>query len=115
MASFSGKAINISETTAAHAMSYKITSSYCIPHGHAVAICMNAILNNCKVKSIFNGLDIAKLFNEAVEYFDLSLNVDIADKSLKEFVDSVNPIRLKNFPYSINVKKCYESIFKLCN
>ena len=34
----SGKAINISRTTAAHAMSYSITTKYGIPHGHAVAL-----------------------------------------------------------------------------
>lgn len=33
-----GKAINISRTTAAHALSYSITSRYGIPHGHAVAL-----------------------------------------------------------------------------
>ena len=35
-----GKAINISETTAAHAMSYKITSLYGTSHGHAVSLCL---------------------------------------------------------------------------
>lgn len=35
-ANFSGQAINISKTTAAHAWSYAFTSSYDIPHGHAV-------------------------------------------------------------------------------
>lgn len=39
-ANYSGRAINITQTTAAHAMSYKITSLYGIPHGHAVAICL---------------------------------------------------------------------------
>ena len=34
----SGKAINISRTTAAHALSYPITIHHEIPHGHAVAI-----------------------------------------------------------------------------
>ena len=33
-----GKAINISRTTVAHALSYKITSDYKIPHGHAVSL-----------------------------------------------------------------------------
>ncbi len=35
-----GKAINISRTTAAHALSYKFTSMYGLPHGHAVALSM---------------------------------------------------------------------------
>ena len=37
---YSGKAINISKTTAAHAMSYKITTMYNISHGHSVALCI---------------------------------------------------------------------------
>lgn len=41
---FSGKAIAISRTTAAHAYSYYLTSHHGISHGHAVAICMTAIL-----------------------------------------------------------------------
>lgn len=39
-ANYSGKAIQISRTTAAHAMSYKLTSLYGISHGHAVALCI---------------------------------------------------------------------------
>ncbi len=35
---WAGKAINISKTTAPHALSYPFTSYYNIPHGHAVAL-----------------------------------------------------------------------------
>ena len=35
---WAGKAINISKTTASHALSYKMTSLFDVPHGHAVAI-----------------------------------------------------------------------------
>ncbi len=37
---YAGKAINISKTTAGHAMSYKITSYYGIPHGQAAMMCL---------------------------------------------------------------------------
>ncbi len=111
-ANYSGKAINISETTAAHAMSYKITSLYHIPHGHAVAICMNSIFNNCKVRTSFGKIDVKKLFYEVVNYFALDLTVAILDEELKTLEESVNPERLKNFPYKINVGKCYKAIRK---
>ena len=111
-ANYSGKAINISETTAAHAMSYKITSLYGIPHGHAVAICMNSIFNNCKVRTSFGEIDVKKLFYEVANYFALDLTVDIRDKELKTLKESVNPDRLKNFPYKINVGECYKAIRK---
>lgn len=39
-----GKAINISKTTACHAISYPITSYFGIPHGHAVALTLGEIL-----------------------------------------------------------------------
>lgn len=42
-ANYSGKAINISQTTAAHALSYKLTSIYGIPHGLSVALCLPKI------------------------------------------------------------------------
>ena len=37
-ANLAGQAINIAKTTAPHAMSYKLTSKYNYPHGHAVAL-----------------------------------------------------------------------------
>lgn len=39
-ANLAGRAINLTATTAAHAMSYKLTSMFRLPHGHAVAICL---------------------------------------------------------------------------
>ncbi len=43
-ANLAGRAINISKTTAAHAMSYKISSLYGISHGHAVILCLPEIM-----------------------------------------------------------------------
>ena len=40
----SGRAINISKTTAAHALSYSITSEYGVPHGLAVAVTLSPML-----------------------------------------------------------------------
>ena len=37
-ANLSGKAINISKTTAAHAISYPISTFFNVPHGHAVGL-----------------------------------------------------------------------------
>tara|TARA_B100000029_G_scaffold516296_1_gene628509 strand:+ start:4517 stop:5629 length:1113 start_codon:yes stop_codon:yes gene_type:complete len=43
-ANLSGKAINISKTTAPHAVSYPFTSIFNISHGHAVALTLNKFL-----------------------------------------------------------------------
>ena len=108
-ANYSGKAINISETTAAHAMSYKITSLYHIPHGHAVAICMNSILNNCKSvtnKTARYSNDIG-LFRTIIKDLKLEMHIHIESRNLNDLINSINPDRLKNFPYRLNVRKCY--------
>lgn len=39
-ANLAGQAICLTATTAPHAMSYKLTKLYGIPHGHAVAVCL---------------------------------------------------------------------------
>ena len=38
-----GRAINLTQTTAGHAMCYKLTSLYGIAHGHAAALCVKAL------------------------------------------------------------------------
>jgi len=43
-ANLAGKAINITQTTAPHAISYPITSRFNIPHGHAVGLTLPSIL-----------------------------------------------------------------------
>ena len=43
---WAGKAIDISRTTAAHALSYHLTSHYGIPHGHAVYMVFEYICRN---------------------------------------------------------------------
>ena len=42
---WAGKAINVTRTTAAHALSYSLTSHYGYPHGHAVALVFPAVFN----------------------------------------------------------------------
>lgn len=43
-ANLAGQAINQTQTTAGHAMSYKLTSLFGIPHGRAVAVCLPHVL-----------------------------------------------------------------------
>lgn len=126
-ANYSGQAICITQTTAPHAFSYKITSMYGLPHGHAVAICLPEIWDymlktpECCVDS--RGIDyVAAVFNsiaealgaqsaqEAVMSFrvfmsemDLEKPVSVSkDKDIAILSESVNPIRLANNPYSIS-------------
>lgn len=51
-ANLAGKAINISFTTACHALSYPITSYFNIPHGHAVALTLpEMVLYNAEISA----------------------------------------------------------------
>ena len=43
-ADIAGKAINITQTTAGHAMCYKLTGLYGIAHGHAAGLCVSALM-----------------------------------------------------------------------
>lgn len=132
-ANYSGKAINISQTTAAHALSYKITSEYNLPHGHAVAICMNIIweymielskdnknleekLN--MVTKFMNCSNIQDAYNKYKSLFDsleLEEFIDGDMSTVEEFTKLVNLQRLNNNPIIFNendIKKIYSKIFK---
>ncbi len=124
----SGQAINITATTAPHAMSYKMTSVYQIPHGHAVAICMLEVWKwmlahtECCVdtrgkKYLLCVLaDIEKIIN-INKYSDLLRRLGIegtkVDCGMREvhldlLTNSVNVQRLKNHPVSMNAQQLRE-------
>lgn len=123
-ANLSGRAINIAETTAPHAMSYKMSSLYNLPHGQAVAINLPKIfeymLNHKELCSDPRGadflseifLDISQAFGqkspaEVPNFFDrilkeLDINPpEISPADLETLVESVNPTRLKNNPVKL--------------
>ena len=127
-ANIGGRAINITATTAAHAMSYKITSLYKLPHGHAVAVCLPEIweymiahMDKCIDKrgqdylnSIFN--DIANAMGSetpalAITVFrgmmkEMELANPVANNREEEcsiLSFSVNPVRLKNNPVQLEL------------
>lgn len=114
-AHLAGKAINISRTTAAHALSYKITSLYGIPHGHAVALSIAglfeeniSVLPTKKQNLLLNAIGISK--KEIRPYFHaLMSSVGLQDNTgelgidrFDEIIDSVNLQRLNNNPKPLN-------------
>lgn len=135
-ANYGGRAINITQTTAAHAFSYKITSLYKLPHGHAVAVGLPVIweymlggMDKCidvrgqeYLAGIFNQIAQAMgcgspqqaigVFREMIK--DMKLQNPVAgyrEKELEVLSASVNPVRLKNNPISLDL----ETIFILYN
>ena len=115
-----GKAINISRTTASHALSYKITSEYGIPHGGAVAYTIAQLFeSNCKItQETLNdkrGVDFVKermselkgmISENPQEYFDkLFEKIGLSykeDFNAKMLADSVNIERLSNNPKKLS-------------
>lgn len=125
-ANLAGKAINISQTTAAHAMSYKLTSLYKVPHGIAVAVCLPQVwkyLIDNRNDDINNSLSIIdKAFemsnNESFDAFctllkKYEIKTIIDENDIETLVDSVNVTRLKNYPITLSrelLRKMYFSI-----
>lgn len=124
-ANLAGKAINITQTTAGHAMCYKLTSLYGISHGHAAALCVNKLwpfmlVNTDKcidsrgqeyLESMFQSLADVMGCNKsakAAEKFSGLLNkLSMEVPEIKNNEDfellktSVNPVRLKNNPVQL--------------
>lgn len=126
-----GKAINITQTTAGHAMSYKMTSLYRIAHGHAAILCIPKIWNYmlahndaCVDKrgkeyfiktldelSKIMGYPSVDMAIEGIENLISLLGLKVfhsnMDKDIPLLVESVNIERLKNNPVQLTKEDLY--------
>lgn len=132
-ANFAGRAINITQTTAPHAMSYKLTSLYGLPHGHAVAICLPVVWHYMiqhpepcidprgkeYLQTIFDDIALAlecPSAYDAASFMKNMLNVlglekpktTEREKELDVLTNSVNPTRLKNNPVVLSQSTLYQ-------
>ena len=133
-ANTAGKAINITQTTAGHAMCYKLTSLYGIAHGHAAALCVSKLwrymINNTDkcidprgeehINAVFTALASAfgaKTAEGAVGRFDRDfseLEMDVPETrpgDIDKLKVAVNPTRLKNNSIGLDVDKI-EKLYK---
>ncbi len=98
-AHLAGQAINISRTTAAHAMSYKLSELYKIAHGHAVALCLAYLFPLMQKFFVLPfEIDILKILRD----WDLIKPLNFNNEILDELVNSVNVERLANNPLKLN-------------
>ena len=139
-ANLAGQAICITQTTAPHAFSYKITSLYRLPHGHAVAIGLPVIwdymlshLSACidprgeaYLSDVFRQIATtlqAASPSAAVDQFrsmlrELDLTSPVSSTRAADIdvlSHSVNPIRLKNNPVALDgpaISHIYEQIIR---
>ncbi len=126
-AHLAGKAINITQTTAAHAMCYKLTSLYGIAHGHAAALCLSQlwpfmlrhtdrcidVRGEAYLRDVYVRIALAMGCHgpeeAAAVYCDWlqELQLAIPRAEAGDFAvlrQSVNPIRLKNNPVLLDEK-----------
>ncbi len=131
-----GQAINITQTTAPHAFSYKLTSLYSLPHGHAVALCLPPIWrymlangSRCSdprgwehLQRVFESISHAMQCNSALDAVSLFQSLlsklgmqrphtDTPERDLTLLSQTVNPVRLKNSPVAIDQTAAY-AIYK---
>lgn len=132
-ANYAGRAINITATTAAHAMSYKITSIYKLPHGHAVSVCMTTVwkyilehtdqcVDNRGEEYLKNTLKEIKKLIDYDWYCSLLEKLEMGnpqsinrERELRILTQSVNSDRLKNSPVELKpevIREMYERIVK---
>lgn len=120
-----GKAINITQTTAGHAMCYKLTSLYGIAHGHAAALCVNKLwpfmvknaekcidlrgkeyfqktfLKLAEVMGCKTNEEATNKFSSILEYLNLKIPKVKNNADFDLLKTSVNPVRLKNNPVQL--------------
>ncbi len=137
-ANYAGRAINISKTTAAHAMCYKLTSVLGLPHGQAAVLCLTCLwpLMVDKIKmlrgeqrkalekvmgeiSMAMGEDtieggIVKLKKLVVRHDMLLSKAARNDKVvISDLVNSVNIERLQNHPLKLTSMDFYDVYQKI--
>jgi alcohol dehydrogenase class IV len=133
---YAGRAINITSTTSAHAMSYKMTTLYGIPHGHAVGIGLAHIWEyminnpqNCSDKrgaeyllktfeDIANAMGCNSAAEAVEEYKGILKELDISgpkatSEEIGVLASSVNVGRLKNNPVALSEDVLYDLYLKI--
>ena len=98
-ANLAGRAINISTTTAAHAMCYKITSMYGLQHGHAAAVCLPEVWQYIDDNAGITRDEFIEMFKELDMKYPVS---NTPEEDVEILADSVNLQRLSNSPVAFS-------------
>lgn len=130
-AHYAGRAINISKTTAPHALSYSMTSCFGVPHGQAVGLTLgefiifNSLVSNadvadprgekhvretinhiCSLLSASDEFDARKRIRNLMKKIGLAISLKEVGINLQrdrdKIADMSNSIRLKNNPRQVS-------------
>ena len=115
-AHLAGKAINISKTTACHAISYPITSYFSVPHGHAVALTLAKMLEyNSKVteKDLLDkrGIDYVRDIIKEISNLIGAKNTEEASKKITNLMKEIG-LKTKLSKLGIKTDEDIEIIIK---
>lgn len=114
-ANLAGQAINISKTTAAHAMSYGLTTMYGLSHGHAAALCLEQVWGGRDIEGVSSLMGSSK-FSDILKELEMERPVSSDRKRDIEILTAkVNPERLSNHPVALQkdeISAMYERIIK---
>lgn len=115
-AHLAGKAINISKTTAAHALSYPFTAHFGITHGNAVAILLPAVMRfNGEIPELSDLVTPEKLKEIFTSIgFEMKLSAfGVKAEDLDRMLDEVSVERMKNNPREVtraDARRILESV-----
>ena len=138
-ANTAGRAINITQTTAGHAMCYKVTSLYGAAHGHAALLCDRVLFpwmlehtDRCidprgeeYLKGVFDkiaeamGCPSPAAAAARLEELRDALGLEVPEASeedIEVLSTSVNPVRLKNHPVALDgetIRQLYRKILRV--
>ena len=123
-ANIAGKAINITQTTAGHAMCYKITSLFKLAHGHAAILCNSGLfpwmvrnVDKCidprgekylkktldEIGTAMGCVDAKSGADRLIEIFE-KLEFEAPEATAEQYEElkvSVNLVRIKNHPIQL--------------
>lgn len=123
-----GRAINLTQTTAGHAMCYKLTTLYGLAHGHAAALCVAELwpymithTEDCidprgesyliemferlaRVMDCENAADAVLKYRTFLQELSLEVPTLREEGEMELLTHSVNPDRLKNNPVRLDAK-----------
>jgi len=124
----SGRAISITRTTLPHALSYYLTVTYGVKHGHAVALSMSRYLQAVYRKAAGDHQDQTWFDKINKIFFVLGVNVDnivdvwegrmkivglssrlseaVGKNIVNEILNNINTQRMENSPYKFDRNEC---------
>ena len=134
-ANLAGRAINLTKTTAGHAMAYQLTVRYGLAHGHACALCVRELFPHL-LQNLSRSADPAHLqtglmqiaaamgcdspaqaadvFAALVKRLDLHAPVLRTKEEYDALVRTVNPERLSNHPVPLDAETLHALYSRIC-